>query len=122
MMQWLKSLKRRWRRFRGWEIFARLCRARDVLERHRIRTELTRRILPPDGPGWCRYYLAVISALALRTGVGGGVRDPENRFNRFFVEFALAYPGLVPANLPPAELGAFASAVASRKRSSQRRA
>jgi hypothetical protein len=122
MMQWLKNLKRRWRRARGREIFERLRSAADALERHRIRTELARRVLPPDGPGWSRYYLAVISALALRIGPGGEVADPEGRFNRFFVEFALAYPGMVPANLPPAELGAFACAIASRKRSSQRRA
>jgi hypothetical protein len=122
MIEWLRSLRRRWRSLRGREIFDRLCRARDVQERYRTKKELAERVLPPDGAGWSRYYLAVIAALARQAGDGGAAPDPEAGFNRFFVEFALAYPGLVPNSVPPAELSAFAWAVAGRRRPSRRTA
>jgi hypothetical protein len=122
MNEWLRSLKRRWRSRGGREIFERLRRARTVVERHRAKQELAERILPPDATGWSRYYLGAIAAMARQARDDGPAPDPEAVFNRLFLEFAMAYRGLVPNNVPPGELGAFAAGVASRLHAGQRTA
>jgi hypothetical protein len=121
MVKWLRSLKLRWRRARGQRLFETLCRCRDPLERHRIRMRLEEKVVPPDGLGWSRYFIAVLAAVASQAALIGVPRHLDERFNLILLEFATTYPGRVPNNLAPRELSAFAARVARRRGPSERR-
>jgi hypothetical protein len=121
VFEWLRDLKRKWRRSRGSRIFRQLCAERDPRERHRLVVELEERALPPDMLGWTRFYREVLRALAAQVrpapACRGGSRGSGRvggSFNWFFKEFAVTYPGMVPSSLQPRELAAFAGELARR--------
>jgi hypothetical protein len=116
MFEWLRRLKRKWRRARGQKLFERLCASRDPLQRQLLRMELQHLAVPRDAQGWSRLWIEILKALSRGVSPSTAPGRLEAAFNWFFKEFAVTYPGLVPNNLPATELTAFAAQVAVKAR------
>jgi hypothetical protein len=116
MVEWLRQFKRQWRMARGSRLFRRMCRTRDPLKRWQVRMVLEQQVIPEHELGWGRLGLEILKALACEVRQASVPAHLEERFGACLVDFAVAYPGKVPNNLPARELACFAEREAHKLR------